>query len=429
MKKFYSLIAVIALAVSCVFALISCNQIADNTEHFDAITKTCKLTKSYEGKSFLTDGIGKATVDAYTDGDTTRFKLEQGDIVIIRYYSIDTPESTGGVEKWGKAASNFTKSQLKKATEIVLDSPIAGQHDSYGERYLGYVWYKTADDAEFKNLNLELVENGYSENKGQDTNEFPYDQYFVKAENFARKIQLRVFSQLPDPLYSEDPIDVTLKEMIADLNSEDSELYNAETESGARVRFTACLTAVTVSQKGTYMFTAVDYDRQTGETYCFNVYAGYQSANESKMKIGHLYEITGALQLFGGEFQVSGLTYSTRYELPGYTTVKQHNYYNIFDSDMKYLVNYNQALYTNATVTQSSVADGVLTVTATAQLRTGSGVKDDVKTFTFKVNVANDYVNELTEGTHFSVSGYQFTADSGVIDILDYNDITIKTSK
>lgn len=96
---------------------------------------------------------------------------------------------------------------------------------------------------------------------------------------------------------------------------------------------------------------------------------------------------------------------------------------------MKYLVNYNQALYTNATVTQSSVADGVLTVTATAQLRTGSGVKDDVKTFTFKVNVANDYVNELTEGTHFSVSGYQFTADSGVIDILDYNDITIKTSK
>lgn len=429
MKKVFSLIAAIVMAVSCIFALISCNQVADNTEHFDAITKKCKLEKSYEGKSFLTDGVGKATVDSYTDGDTTRFKLEQGDIVIIRYYSIDTPESTGGVEKWGKAASNFTKQQLQSATEIVLDTPIAGKHDSYGERYLGYVWYKTADDAEFKNLNLELVENGYSGNKGQDTNEFPYYQYFAEAERFAQKIKLRLYSDLPDPLYSEDPVDTTIKDMIADLNSEESALYNFESDSGAKVRFTACLTAVTVSQKGTYMFTAVDYDRQTGETYRFNVYAGYQSANESKMKIGHLYEIIGSLQLFGGDFQVSGLTYSTRYNLPGYTTVKQENYYNIFSSDMQYLSNYNQVLYTNATVTDSSVENGVLTITAKAQLRTSAGVKDDVKTFTFKVNVDDGYVNELTEGTHFSVSGYQFVADSGVIDILDYNDITIKTSK
>src|SRR5699024_7289229 len=103
------------LVVSCCVLAACGPQIADNTEYYDAITKTLKLTKQFEGKSYLSDGIGRATLELLTDGDTTRFTLEQGDSINMRYYSVDTPESTGGVEKWGKAASNFVKEKLSAA--------------------------------------------------------------------------------------------------------------------------------------------------------------------------------------------------------------------------------------------------------------------------------------------------------------------------
>lgn len=108
MKKAISILLLIAVVLTCTLAFVACNkesEIADNTKYYDTVTKKAKLTKSFEGKSFMNDGIGVATVDAYTDGDTTRFRAwnkEGNDTVIIRYYCVDTPESTGGVEKWGK---------------------------------------------------------------------------------------------------------------------------------------------------------------------------------------------------------------------------------------------------------------------------------------------------------------------------------------
>lgn len=426
MKKILCLVTVILLMLTC--CLAACNpksDVADNSEFYDSITKTCKLTKSYVGKSFMDDGIGLAKVEAYTDGDTTRFKTVQGDTVIIRYHSIDTPESTGSVEKWGKSASNFVKSQLLKAEEIVLEATASTpEHDSYGQRYLGYVWYKAEGGTEFKLMNLEVVENGYSDNKGQDTSKYPYNEYFKKAEAFARSIELRLYSKLPDPLYSEDPEPTTIKELIEDLNSDNPRFYNAEFEAGSKVKVEAYLEDLTVTS--TYMFRAVQYDRETGKSYSFNVYAQYSSANESKMKVGHLYSITGTVDVYNGVYQLKGITYSTRYDRVGYTKVIQRNYYNIFDSNKSFIDNFSQVLYTDATVVSSSVADGVLTINATAQLRTRDGVKDEVETFTFKVPVAADYVNEFDAGVTFSVSGYQFTADSGIIDIPNYNTISIK---
>lgn len=35
--------------------------------------------------------------------------------------------------------------------------------DSNGTRYLGYVWYRNSESDTFKNLNLELTENGYTD--------------------------------------------------------------------------------------------------------------------------------------------------------------------------------------------------------------------------------------------------------------------------
>ena len=91
MKKISSFIIIILVILSS-FAFVACGEkkpeIADNTQYYDEITSTLKLQKSYEGKSFLTEGIGSATLDAHTDGDTTRFKLAQGDVISIRYYQI-----------------------------------------------------------------------------------------------------------------------------------------------------------------------------------------------------------------------------------------------------------------------------------------------------------------------------------------------------
>ena len=79
------------LALIVCFTLSACTKkgvTADNTEYYSTVTNTLKLEKNYTGLSFLDDGIGIAYVDAYTDGDTTRFRLEQGDIVNVRYHGV-----------------------------------------------------------------------------------------------------------------------------------------------------------------------------------------------------------------------------------------------------------------------------------------------------------------------------------------------------
>ena len=50
-----------------------------------------------------------ATVKSYIDGDTTHFHVDRSvcedGVLKARYLAINTPESTGKVEPWGKAAS------------------------------------------------------------------------------------------------------------------------------------------------------------------------------------------------------------------------------------------------------------------------------------------------------------------------------------
>lgn len=439
MKRIFSIFILLVLAASC-FSLIACNKIADNTEYYDSITKTLKLSKPYDGKSFLTDGIGKATVERYTDGDTTQFRLAQGDVVSIRYYQIDTPESTGGVEKWGKAAANFVKKQLGvSGTEIVLEATAdKAEKDSYGTRYLGYVWYKHPD-GQFKNLNLEIVENGFSDNTGLNTSEYPYYSYFEKAQSFARKIQLRINSELDDPLFTEDPMDITLKEFAAferefvpgDEKSGNKEanldLYNPESESGGKVRLEACLTSLYVSNSGTHTYTASAYDAQAGETYTLNVYTMYGNASASELKIGHLYTIIGDIQLYYGKFQLSGIKYSEVLPIKNGTTIKQSNYYLTFDSSIKWIKQYSATLYSDVTVTEvSDVDNGSLTFKATAKQAKYGGFKDDGVTFTFTVAVPTGYNNAITVGSVLALRGYQFAANSGEITITNYSDISIK---
>ena len=426
MKKisliFSAILLVCIMATVCFVACDKTDDVADNTKFYDAITKELTLNKSYEGKSFLTDGIGVAPVSAYTDGDTTRF-VSGDNTVTIRYYCVDTPESTGGVQKWGKAASLFVKNQLSQATLIVLESSTGGKPvvDSYGSRYLGYVWYKTANDANLKNLNVELIENGFSENKAINTAAYPYYNVMDKANEFARSIKLRIYSDLDDPLFSTDPVKMTVKDFIENNES----YYNEETDSGSRVEFDAYLESLSTSPSGTNTFTAVQYDPETGATYKIFVYAGYASYSASKMKLGHLYRIIGTIQKYNGNFQVSGVEYSEIYQdqQEGGSYILQKNYYLTFNSSVSYITQYSATLYSSVTVTSIEEQDGVLTIVGTANKCGKNGYSEESETFTFKANVPDGYSVTLKVGDKFSVNGYQLEANSHVITIPNIRNI------
>ena len=55
----------------------------------------------------------EVTVKTYVDGDTTHFHVPssvvENGVLKARYLAINTPESTGKIEEYGKKASEFTK--------------------------------------------------------------------------------------------------------------------------------------------------------------------------------------------------------------------------------------------------------------------------------------------------------------------------------
>ena len=137
-----------------------------------------KLNLDYVGHSFWTDGIEQVTLHSTIDGDTAHFttstKSEKGETLLkARFYGIDTPESTGKVQPWGKPAARSASEILERANKkgtIVVSSPTsvyeAPSADSTGSRYVSLVWInesvKNAPFDQLKLLNLMIVENSYS---------------------------------------------------------------------------------------------------------------------------------------------------------------------------------------------------------------------------------------------------------------------------
>ncbi len=411
--------AIAVLSVSCALTACGGRGIADNTEHFDDITKSLKLTKSFEGKNLVSsDGIGVAQlIGDTTDGDTTTFTLvESGSTITVRYQGVDTPESTSGVEKWGKAASKFTNERLHAATQIVLESASGGvpDKDSVGQRSLCYVWYKTEKD-DFKCLNLELVENGYSKNK--ESSEKAYYTYFQKAEKFARGIELRVFSKLDDPLYDTKIEDISLKDL-----QENPTNY----KDSMRVRVIAYVSDRTTSSSGSVTLTIAQYD--AGAVYTLKLFAGYSDDSASNMRVGDLYHIVGFLQERDSAWQISGVTLESGIgakKTEDRTWLSQISYYSIFDAENKqFTAKQSSNCYGYVSVTSASLDGTTLTFTGTAPVIDEGEPEAE---FTFKVTVPQGYNNAITQGTTLSISGcYKFTASDTVLTIANYNNINIK---
>lgn len=242
------------------------------------------------------------TVEAFIDGDTTHFNVpttvvERG-ILKARYLAVNTPESTGKIEEWGKKASNYTKTQLKNATSIIIETD--GEEwavDSTGERYLVWVWYKTATMTDYRNLNLELLQEGLA--VGSKASETRYGEVAVKAIDQASRLKLHVHSSESDPdFYYGAAQEVELKEL----------RLNVENYVGARVAFEGVVSQY--DSQGVYV---EEYDEETNLYYGMYVYYGFTLSTEGEEVLleGNRVRVVGVVSFWetGGSYQVSDLDY------------------------------------------------------------------------------------------------------------------------
>ena len=420
---------VLAILLFTSFILIGCDDLGSTIDlygEYDKITKTCEFNVAYtDNSSFLTDGAGYATLVSLTDGDTTNFRLPEGQNITIRYHGVDTPESTGSVEKWGKAASLFVKSKLEKAKSIVLEATSTpASHDSYGVRYLGYIWYKLGDEDPYKLLNLELVENGFSKNKCINTPDFKYYSYFKDAEDFAKNNGLRLHGNYQDPYYSTAAEKITLK----DFYDNPDAYYNSDAQAGSKVRIQAYITDLTVSGSGTYTFTATQ--EIDGVKYSMPIFAGYSSAPVSGfIKVGNLYSLTGNIAKHNESWQISGLIYVAMQTGGDYVTVLQRDYYCTFNSNLNYGEKWGTSLFSSAEIISAKVEEGKLTMVASVKRMTNDGYSDPIEmTFITKQNVASGFDASTLVGDVMSCTGLQIEKNSNIITV-SISDINFASGK
>ena len=248
----------------------------------------------------------EATVKSYIDGDTTHFYVDRSvcadGVLKARYLAINTPESTGKIEEWGKAASKFTRSKLEAATSIILESDNGKWNiDSTGERHLVWVWYKTAEDEEYRNLNIEILQQGYAISSNASQNR--YGTYCTDAIAQAIAYDLFVYSDELDPSFPYGSAqEVTLKQLRTHIEEYD----------GALVAFNG---VVTMNNDGSIL--VEEYDEENNMYYGMTIYYGTSGLNGEGLEtlmIGNEIRVVGVVSYWetGGVYQVSSLEYNRR---------------------------------------------------------------------------------------------------------------------
>ncbi len=243
-----------------------------------------------------------ATVKTFVDGDTVHFHVPttvcESGVLKARFLAINTPESTGKIEEYGKAASRFTREKLENAVSIIIESDDHQWNlDSTGDRHLVWVWYQPTEGAEYRNLNLEILQNGLC--KANSTANNRYGTICSNALDAARQSKLNVYSGQKDPdYYYGDAVELTLKELRT----------NPEAYNGIKVAFNGVVTLN--SGNGVYVEAL---DEETGLMFGMSVYYGFSLSGKglSILSPGNEVRIVGTMQYYeaGGTWQVSDLTY------------------------------------------------------------------------------------------------------------------------
>ena len=295
MKNVRRLLALL-LAVAISLSLFACGDGGDGGNTTD-LTSELKLDMTSP-----TLKLENVTVKSYIDGDTTHFNVPtsvmDNGVLKARYLAVNTPESTGKIEEWGKAASNFTKNKLKNANSIILESDSESlDADSTGSRYLVWVWYQPEAGADYRNLNLEILENGLAIASNSANNR--YGTYCMQAISKASAAGLHVYSDEADPdFYYGDVVALDLKEL----------KYNIADYVNTKVSFECVVT----KNDGQAIYVE-NYDAETDLVYGMYVYYGF-GANVfllDVLQVGNRIKVVGSVQYYeaGGTYQISDLSY------------------------------------------------------------------------------------------------------------------------
>ena len=244
----------------------------------------------------------EVTVKQFIDGDTTHFYVPESvnvsGVLKARYLSINTPESTGKIEEYGKKASAFTREKLSNATSIIIESEdSAWNADSTGDRFLVWVWYMPAGSDTYRNLNVEILQNGLAIANSSANNR--YGETCMAAIAMAKQLKLNIYSGQQDPdFYYGSAVELTLKELRT----------NIEQYSGVKVAFSG---VVTVNDSNSVYVES--YDPETDMYYGISVYYGYNLNGQGLeiINVGNEVRIVGSVQYYeaGGTWQVSDLNY------------------------------------------------------------------------------------------------------------------------
>ncbi len=295
-RRILSFLLLVCVTVTSAFTLFACEK--EKKDEFVPVDYAAqvKLDMNSETKK------QEVTVENYIDGDTTHFEVPSSivgtGLLKARYLAVNTPESTGKIEEWGKKASNYTKEKLKSATSIYIETDsVDWAVDSTGERYLVWVWYKSADMTDYRCLNIELLQNGLA--VGSKASETRYGEICVKAIDQAVVQKLHVHSDEKDPDYFYgQAIELTLKEL----------RLNLESYVNSRVAFEGIVTQY--SKQGVYV---ESYDEEAEAYYGVYVYYGFHlsSTGAKLLSKGNHVRIVGNLQYYetGDSYQVSDLKY------------------------------------------------------------------------------------------------------------------------
>ena len=290
MKKFTKLTALLVAMILAVGMFAGCQDPAEPTtptnpqqqlEVVDYVDKTKLDMNSSSWKM-------EVTVKSFIDGDTTHFNVPtdicDDGILKARYLCVNTPESTGKIEPWGKKASTFTKEKLSSAVSIIVESNDDVLHaDSTGGRYLLWIWYQPAAGADYRCLNLELVQNGLSISCGTIAER--YGDVASLAFQQAKAQKLNVHSGAEDPdFYYGDAYEIDLKGLRTNIA-----LYEQ-----MKVAFVG---VVTRNNSNTVFVEA--YDAETDMYYGISVYYGFETGELLNiLKVGNMVRVVGTVTYY-----------------------------------------------------------------------------------------------------------------------------------
>lgn len=235
---------------------------------------------------------------SHVDGDTSHFEVNQKfdptGVVKARYLAVNTPETTGQIEEWGKAASRFTKDRLSSAVSIIIESDGEKWRFDGNGRYLVWVWYKSAENADYRCLNIELLQNGLG--VGSKSSDSRYGTIAVNAISQASKEKLYMFSGEEDPEFPYGGgVPVTLKELRTNITE----------YVGARV-----VVEGVISYNSDWKAYIESYDAETDMYYGMQIFYGYKyTALHGVLAQGNRVRVTGVIGEHYGTYQIMDLKY------------------------------------------------------------------------------------------------------------------------